>query len=389
MAGAQAPDGPSLAAMPPAPAPAQVSPKTVWVVALNLLAVAAILYVLRSTWMFVSWILIALFIAVALNAPVRLLQRRGLPRGAGVAVVFLGVVGFLTLLFVTLAPLLVEQGRNLVNAAPGLVQSLQQHAWFQWADQRFELAQKLQALVSERAAGIAHPLLGVVVAVFSGLFGLVTVLTLSVFMLLFGPDLIHKALLWLEPDLRNRYRVLVRQIEATVGGYVLGAMVISLLGGVSVALAMLATGVPWFLPIGLAVGILGMIPFIGSAVGMILMVGTALTTTGLKAAVICVLAYEVFLNLKNKLIAPLIQRHTLKMNPLLIAVVLLLGTGLGGIVGAVLALPVAGVAQVVLRDALRRRQRQWARPQVAHAVRQRDWIEELPPDEQPEHGLRH
>lgn len=375
--------------MPYVPSRSQLNSKTVWVVALNLLALAAALTVLQRAWIFVSWILVAAFVAVALNAPVRMLERRGVKRGFGIAIVYVALLAFLGLLFTTLVPLMVEQGRNLVNAAPGLVQSLQDQKWFQWADSRFEISVKAQTAIQERAGKMAQPVFGVVLAVFSGLFGMVTVLMLSIFMLLFGRELIGKALLWIEPTRRNRYRVMTRQIENAVGGYVLGTLLVSLLGGVAVALAMLFTGVPYFLPIGMAVGILGVIPFVGSAIAMVLMVGTALTTKGLQATIICVIAYEVFLNLKNKLIAPLIQRHTLNMNPLLIAMVLLVGTGIGGILGAVLALPVAGAAQVVLRDVLWRRQLRWMHSHKPEQPRQLDWVDDLHADARYETELRH
>jgi predicted PurR-regulated permease PerM len=120
-----------------------------------------------------------------------------------------------------------------------------------------------------------------------------------------------------------------------------------------------ALGVPYFLPLGLAMAVLGLIPFIGAALGGLLVVGTTFASAGTRAGFITLAVFLVYQQVENHLLQPFIQRKTLRMNPLLIAMAMLVGTAFAGILGALLALPVAGAVQVIAQDRLTRRQEQW------------------------------
>src|SRR5205823_1131354 len=144
-------------------------------------------------------------------------------------------------------PLLVEQGRALAKQAPDLLRSLQGHSAFQWADQKFDLTHKLATAARGRAYGVAVPLLTLLGGVASGIVATITILSLAIFALFFGRDLFLRGLEWVEPPKRVRIRVVAAQIHQRVGGYVVGTLVISLLGGVVTAIAMLFSRVPYFL----------------------------------------------------------------------------------------------------------------------------------------------
>ncbi len=125
------------------------------------------------------------------------------------------------------------------------------------------------------------------------------------------------------------------------------------------AVSTLLLGVPYFLPLGLAMAVLGLIPFVGSFLGALLVAGTTFATVGTTEGLIALGVFLVYQQVEGHLLQPLIQRRTLNMNPLLIALVMLVGTSLMGLLGAVLALPIAGAVQVLLQDRLTRLHARW------------------------------
>ena len=337
----------------------QVAPITVWTIAFNLLAIAAVLFVVYRTRQVGWWILVAACAALALDPVVCWLSRRGIKRGLAILAVMLTGLCLLGLLVATVVPVLVDQGSNLVASAPQLLDRLRDSAFIQWADARFDVIDRAKQELSGKAAGAAAPLFVFVQDVFTGVIGLVTVAALTVFMLLFGGRLFDGALQWVAPSERPRYVDLGEKIRRSVGGYVGGAMVIALVGGVLTGLTTALLGVPYFLPLGLTMAVLGMLPFVGSVLGGVLVVSATFLTSGLKAGLIALVVFVVYQQLENHVLQPVVQRKTIRMSPLVIAVVMLIGTALWGLMGALLSLPIAGAIQVLLEDRLARRQAAW------------------------------
>ncbi len=349
------------------PRRSQVSPRTVWTVGLNALGLLLIVYVLRQTWTVVSWILLATLLALALDPLIEWLSRRGLRRGAAIALVLGAFVGTATLFVVTLVPLLVSQAQQLVQRAPSLVAALREHAWVKAADERFQVVERAQEKLRNAGPLVAMPLLGLLRDALSGVVAFFTILTLTVFMLLFGGEVRRATFEWIAPERRPQAQRVADAIHEKVGGYVLGTLLMALIGGVVTSVTALVLGVPYFLPLGLAMMFLTIVPFIGSFVGVTLLVSTALATQGTKTALIALAVLVIYGQLKTKLLAPLIQRHTVKMNPLIITLVMLVGTALAGVLGTLIALPFAGAIQVLLQEALAYRQARWRQVAVPEA----------------------
>jgi predicted PurR-regulated permease PerM len=272
-----------------------------------------------------------------------------------VLTVLVGVTGFLGLLIATVVPALLEQGRSLLVSAPDLLEKLRASDPISWADQQFGVIGRAKRELAENAGAATGLLFRVVQGVFTGIVGTVTVIVLAVFMLLFGGQLFDKALEWIAPLDRERYVVLARQMRNTVGRYVGGTLIIALLGGAVTAVTLAILGVPYFLPLGFAMALLGIIPFVGSALGGILVVGTTFLSSGTKAGVIALVVFLLYQQVENELLHPIVQRRTIQMNALLVALVMLVGTTMAGVLGAVLSLPIAAATQTVLRDVLERR----------------------------------
>ncbi|HEX8440069.1 AI-2E family transporter [Archangium sp.] len=338
----------------------QVTPRTVWTVALNVLALVALLWLVATAWTVLSWVLVALFLALAAWPLVRGLERARLPRGVAVLGVFLLGLGLLAALVMTLVPMLIEQGQALIRAAPDYIEQLKHRPWVEKLDERYDLIEQVSAELRRRIPMAPGPVLGVVTDLLRNLAAAMTIAVLTAFFLLFGGDLFDKSLLWVAPSRREHWRTLGHQMHRTVGGYVAGAFLISFIGGVVTALSTWLLGVPYFLALGLAMAVLGLIPFVGSFLGALLVAGTTWASVGTKAGLIALGVFLVYQQIEGNLLQPLIQRRTLNMNPLLIALVMLLGTALAGLIGALLALPIAGAVQVLVEDRMARLHERWS-----------------------------
>jgi predicted PurR-regulated permease PerM len=337
----------------------QVSPRTVWTVGLNVLGLLGLLSLVRAASGVLSWVLVALFLALAANPLVSWLERQGLRRGLAVALVFLVGLGLVAALLTTFVPMVVEQGRALVEAAPGYIESLRHTRWLERLDARYDLFDRVAMEIRRQLPGAAVPVLGVVTGILHRLVAFITVVVLAAFFLAFGKDLFDQALRWVPPGKREHWHQLALRIHRGVGRYVAGSFLISLIGGAVTTVTLLLLGVPYFLPLGLAMAVLGLIPFIGALLGGLLVVGTTFASAGTHAGFISLGVFLVYQQLENHLLQPFIQRRTLRMNPLLIALAMLVGTAFAGILGALLALPVAGAVQVLAQDWHARRQERW------------------------------
>ena len=337
-----------------------VRPSAFWKLCGQVLLVAGALYLISRVAFVVAWVLVALVLALALEPAVVRLERRGLKRGLAIAIVMGLVVGLLVALGATLVPLLVEQARAFFEAAPTWIDRLRASEAMAWATAHLGLVDAVRNEVATAATAAAGSAVALVQGVLYGLAATITVIALTVFMLLFGPAVARATLEWVEPARREHVVSLAVQMQRSVGGYVAGALVVATVGGVVTAVAMLALGIPYYVPLGLLMVVLGLIPYIGPVIGGVLVSGAAFLSSGVTAGLVMLGVFVVYQQIENHLLQPLVQRHTIKMNPLLIALAMLVGTASAGVIGAVLALPIAGAVQVIAESALARRQQRWA-----------------------------
>ena len=332
----------------------QISPITVWTVALHVLLIFGLLSVLASARTVLSWILVALFLALSLDPAVRVLQKRGVPRTFAVLGVVLSLVGLFAVMLATLVPMVIEQGRSLIAAAPDLLAGLRGSRTVAALDARLGLIARAQRELAGVTSGSAvfHLVGG---ALRTGA-AIVTTTVLTTFMLLFGGSLFRSLMTWVPAKDQGRTRELVARMHGAVGGYVSGTLLIAMIGGVVTTLVLLVLGVPYFLPLGLAMMLLGVVPFVGAALGAVLVVVTTFLSTGLRGGVMALAAFLLYQQVENHLLQPLVQRRTIRMNPLAIALVMLVGTAAAGILGALLSLPLVAAAQIMIEDLRERRQ---------------------------------
>jgi predicted PurR-regulated permease PerM len=336
-------------------------PRTILTTAAVLLALAIAILVVWVARQALAWVLISVFLALALNPAVEALQRRGLRRrGAAVAAIYVTAALALLALGALLVPPLVGQLTDLANAAPSYVSDLVHgRGPLGFLETKYHLADRLREAVSGHggsgglAAG-AGTVLSISRGIATGLAAVVTIAFMTLFMLLEGPAWTERFYALLPIESEPRWRAVGRDIYRTIGGYISGNLLISLIAGSSAALVMLGLGVPYALALGLVVAVLDLIPLAGATLAAIIVTLVAFlhTTT---AGVVTLVFFIVYQQLENHFLQPVVYGRTVQLSPLAVLVSVLVGAELAGVLGALGAIPVAGALQVLLRDWLAHR----------------------------------
>jgi predicted PurR-regulated permease PerM len=346
-------------------------PRTVLTVAAILLGLAIVLWIVWISRRVLVWALVSLFLALALNPAVEAVQRRGIRRrGWAVAIVSLMVVIVVASLGALIIPTLVQQVNELVDAAPGYVHDLTKgRGPLGFLETKYHVVERVTEAVegngSGKLAGGASAALDVARSVITFVVGVVTITFLTIFMLLEGPAWIDRLLALMPESSRPRWQAVGRDIYRTVGGYVTGNLLISLIAGVSTAGILLALGVPFALALGLLVAILDLIPLAGATLAAVVVTLVALTHS-VTAAIVVLVFFVVYQQLENHLLQPVVYGRTVQLSPLAVLISVLIGAEVAGIVGALCAIPVAGTIQILIVDWLRaRNERRAAKLQYA------------------------
>ena len=177
---------------------------------------------------------------------------------------------------------------------------------------------------------------------------------MTFFMLLEGPSWVERLFGLMRPQSQKRWRAVGHDIYRTVGGYVTGNLLISLIAGVSTAIVLLIMGVPYWVALGLIVGILDLIPLAGATIAGIIIAVVAFLHS-IPAGIVVVVFFVVYQQVENHLLQPVVYGRTVQLSPLVVLISVLIGAELAGVLGALAAIPVAGTLQVILVDFLRRR----------------------------------
>jgi predicted PurR-regulated permease PerM len=335
-------------------------PRTILTVAALLVGVGIVLWVVWVSRRVLVWTFVSLFLAVALNPGVEALQRRGIGRrGGATAIVYLILTGVIVGVGALIIPTLVQQVNDLVDAAPGYVHDLTAgRGPLGFLETKYHVVERLQDAVkgngSGRLAGGATAALDVTRSVLTFLAGVLTITFLTFFMLLEGPAWLERIFGAMPPRSQPRWRAVAHDIYRTIGGYVSGNLLISLIAGIATTIVLLAVGVPYALALGLLVAILDLIPLAGATLAAIIVTLVALTDS-LSSALIVLAFFMVYQQLENHLLQPIVYGRTVQLSPLAILISVLIGAEVAGVIGALGAIPVAGTIQILVVDWQRHR----------------------------------
>jgi predicted PurR-regulated permease PerM len=335
-------------------------PRTVLSVAAVLVGVAIALWVVWVSRRVLVWTFVSLFLALALNPAVDALQRRGLGRrGAAAAAVYLIAILVIAGLAALFIPTLVQQVNDLVHAAPGYVRDLTAgRGPLGFLETKYHVVERVQDAVkgsgSSRLAGGASAALDVTRSVVTFIAAVVTIAFMTFFMLLEGPAWVERLLGLIPARSRERWHGIGHDIYRTVGGYVTGNLLISLIAGFTATIVLLVLGVPFAFALGLLVAILDLIPLAGATLAAIVVTLVAFTHS-LTAGIVVLAFFVVYQQLENHLLQPVVYGRTVQLSPLAVLISVLVGAEVAGVLGALGAIPVAGAIQILIVDWQRNR----------------------------------
>jgi predicted PurR-regulated permease PerM len=332
-----------------------MSARTVAKVILTAVGVIAGLYLLWLIRGVILVVFIAVFLAVALGPAVDFWQRRLRGRRtAAIAVTYLTLLLAVTIAGFLVVPPIVEQTAKFVENVPEYVADLRDNQRVRELDAKYDITPTLEqeaAKLPERFGDAASTLQSLVVGTFNAVITIVTVLVLTFFLLLDGRRLFEWVVRELGPVRGPRARSVAEDVYRSVGGYVTGSLAIATIAGVTTYLVLTLLGVPFALPLALLMAFMDLIPLVGATVGGLVVAVVAGLGGDFPADLI---VWGVFLFLyqqfENNLLQPLIYRRTVELHPLVVIVAILIGASLLGIVGALLAIPIAGAIQIVVKD---------------------------------------
>jgi predicted PurR-regulated permease PerM len=318
-------------------------------------ACAVALYLAWRTRGVLQLAAIALFVGLTLNPIVDAFDRRvHLPRAGVILLLYAVLAGGVVVTGAVVVPSTVRQVQQLSRDAPRHLHDLRRNATFRRYDDRYQITAKLQRdarALPSRLQQAAGPLQRVTVQAFGFVSQLLTVLTLAFLLMLHGREYMGMALR-LTGDREARYRALVIDINQAVAKYMLGNVAISGLATVATWLVLTVLGVPYALSLGLLVGFFDLIPLVGATLGAIFVaIATATATVDFPTATIVWVAFIiVYQRVENSFIQPVVYGRALKVNPIVTILAVLVGASLLGILGALLAIPIAAAIQILLRD---------------------------------------
>ena len=334
--------------------------RTILTVIAVVLAVLTTLYVVSIARQVIAWILISLFLALALNPAVEWFQRRGLRRrGAAAGATYALALAAIVLLGATFIPTLVDQSNDFVEAVPGYVDDLTKgEGRLGFLQDRYHIVDRAREAIGDggaaRLLGVSGAALAVTKGVITAVVAIVTIAFLTFFMLLEGPRWVERSYSLLPEGSQARWRRVGQQIYRTVGGYVAGNLLISVIAGTSSAIVLTIMDVPYSIALGLLVAILDLIPLAGATLAAIIVSAVSFLQS-IEAGIVVLIFFIVYQQLENHVLQPLVYGRTVQLSPLAVLIAVLIGAKIAGILGALGAIPVAGSIQVLFVDWLEHR----------------------------------
>jgi predicted PurR-regulated permease PerM len=335
------------------------STRTIVRVFLTVVLVAAVLYFLYLIRSVVGEVAIAVFLSVALGPAVDFFVRHRVPRIMAILLTYLCMAGAIVGVGLLVVPPVVNQVNSLADKLPTYIDDIRNNETLRKYDQRYHITKKLEDQASQlpsKLGDAAGALQSVTVGVFSALVKLITVLTMTFFLLLDGGRLFRWLVGTLRPEREERIRRVAFDVYDAVSGYVAGNLMISLLAGLVTYFTLLILGVPFAVPLAILMAFLDLIPLVGATIGALAIGIVTLFNDFPTSTIVWAIVSVVYQQIENNVVQPVVYRKTVDVHPLLVIVAILIGASLVGVLGALVAIPVAAAVQIVVRDAWRQRE---------------------------------
>jgi predicted PurR-regulated permease PerM len=330
-----------------------MSARTIAKVILVAAGVAASIYLVYLLRDLIWLVLVAIFLAVALGPLVDFLQHRGVRRGLAILVAYLLLLAAVFVIGLAVVPPIVDQTNEFITHVPEYVDDIAQNETLQRYDERYGITQELQqqaAQLPTQLGSAAGALRDVTVGVFSALVQLISVLVIAFFLLLDGKRIVDWGLNEVGPERGRRFRAIADDVYRSVGGYVAGNLLISLIAGFTTWLVLTLLDIPFAVPLALLMALLDLVPLVGATIAGFVITTVCAIENFPEAPIIFFVYLLVYQQIENNVLQPMIYRRTVKLHPLIVLVGILAGAELLGVLGVLLAIPVAGAVQILVKD---------------------------------------
>jgi predicted PurR-regulated permease PerM len=330
-----------------------VSNRDVVRVILVAISVVAGLYFLWLIRTVLGMLFIAVFLAVALGPAVEFFVRHRVPRALAILLTYVALLASVFGLGLLVVPPIVNGVNEFVGNVPGYVEDLRNSKTFRKYDDKYnitpklkEQAQKLPSHLTDAVSGLRT----VTVGIFGVIVQLVTILVMTFFLLNDGKRMLRFFVREVGPERGERMQRIAEDVYRAVGGYVAGNVFISVIAGLTAWLMMTILNIPFAVPLAVMVAFLDLIPHVGSTIAgyIVSIVAAVVGFPGkLIAWVIYVIVYQ---QVENNVIQPVVYKRTVQIHPLIVIVAVLIGGSLLGVLGALLAIPIAATVQIIIRE---------------------------------------
>lgn len=303
-------------------------------------------------------LVMSMFLAIGLNPVVEFFMRRGVRRSLSVLLVIVVVVGVLTLFVVAIAPVISDQIAQITRNAPGWLDDLQANSQVQKLDDQYDVIAKARDYIQNGDFGqkVFGGALGVGLKVLSALANSLIVIVLMIYFLASLPSIKHAGYSLAPASRRPRVSDLGDKIIRSTGAYVAGAFLVALCAGISTLVFSFIVGLgDYAFALAFVVGLFSLIPIVGAFVSGALMTLLALTVSP-TVALVALIYYIAYQQLESYLIYPRIMKRSVDIPGSVTVVAALVGGSLMGIIGALLAVPVAAALLLLHREVFLKRQ---------------------------------
>lgn len=297
-------------------------------------------------------VVVAFFLAAGLNPAVEMLRRRGLSRAWGVVAVTAIVVLALALFVFALVPVISDQVATIVDNAPGWLEALQANNQVQRVEREFKVIDKVKEFVSggDYASSLFGGVLGVGLAVLGFFANAFIVIVLTLYFLA-SMERTKRSVLTLAPaSRRERVTDLSERILASIGGYVSGAFIVAMCAGLSSLVFLFVVGLSEYaVALAAVVALLDVIPMIGATLGAVVVTAIGFATDP-KIGIACLIFYVIYQQFENYVIYPRVMQRSVNVPGSVTVIAALIGAGLLGVIGALLAIPTAAAILLLIRE---------------------------------------
>jgi predicted PurR-regulated permease PerM len=320
---------------------------------LTVAALSALLYLLvqvRSTLLLLG---IAIFLAVALGPAVDFFVRRRLPRAAAILVVYLLIFFVFGGVLSLIVPPVVNGATALSRDVPGYIDDLRGSKTIRDLDNKYDVTSKLQdqaQKLPEKLGDAAGALQSIAAGVVNAAFQLLTILTMTFFLLLDGRRIATFLITRFGRHREERLQGVAERIYKSTSGYVAGALTITSINGILTFIVLTILGVPFAVPLAVMMSFFGLIPLVGATIGGVLILIVTLFNDFPTSTIVYGIFLIFYQQLENNVLQPFIFKRTVNVPPLAVIVAILAGSSVLGVVGALVAIPIAAALQIVFKE---------------------------------------